>query len=356
MRGFTIIEIVLGILLLAILSTVILSTVGVQTDASRYEETRTKLERIRLAILGNDSPDSEGHRTDFGYIGDMGNPPSSLESLVSQGTQPAWSFHPTYQIGYGWRGPYLSNMSDINIDAWGTPLVYNTGSITSLGADKNSGGSGYAKDMTVDFRLESWRATVQGVLAEGTLRYNNTPITLRYPLNGVLTSATSTTTASGYFTFTQIPFGIRVLEITSAPILAPRRIVIDRNQVLVPSQSSNFMGQGALQLESVTANGGIVMVSLKSLYRQALKIRYLTPSWNNTSLWQGFNITGGTNEAIASLGSSIKWTPRNTFTIPPNFSVDFIFTFSSNMQNARFVFNVEWEEIDQSDTIALAIP
>src|SRR4051812_8127024 len=109
-QGFTLVELVVVITLVAVVATITAQMdLGVTPNAIRFEETRNKLNSLRVAILGNDTVNEEGKRTSFGYVGDMGRMPFILTDLITLGTQPAWVYDATVGFGYGWHGPYVSS-------------------------------------------------------------------------------------------------------------------------------------------------------------------------------------------------------------------------------------------------------
>ncbi|MFQ5827571.1 MAG: prepilin-type N-terminal cleavage/methylation domain-containing protein [Candidatus Methylomirabilia bacterium] len=125
-HGFTLIEIVIGLAVVAILAALITPLAFQAFQSSNEEATRTEIEEIFRAIVGNPE------RGKFGYLGDMGRLPTTLSELLVQGNQPA--FHTADGtnehvggVGTGWRGPYLLGQFDPNelfVDAWGRPYSY----------------------------------------------------------------------------------------------------------------------------------------------------------------------------------------------------------------------------------------
>src|SRR5947209_5130664 len=103
--GVTLMELVLTLAILAILAGALSYFVGSNFDATRYENTRAKMDTIREAVLGNNALDNEGHRIHFGYVGDMGGLPATLANLTTVGAQAAWAVDGTTGVGTGWRGP-----------------------------------------------------------------------------------------------------------------------------------------------------------------------------------------------------------------------------------------------------------
>lgn len=145
-RGFTLIEIVIVLGILAVLAALLVPAAFQSIQSSKETATRTQVERVFKAIVGDPS------KGNFGYLGDMGRLPATLDELVTQGSQIA--FHTSHTahggsgnhvggVGAGWRGPYLTgtdSTADLFKDAWGLALSYtntgnNAGQVVSGGAD-----------------------------------------------------------------------------------------------------------------------------------------------------------------------------------------------------------------------------
>jgi len=128
-KGYTLIEMVLVLVIIATIATVGLKSLTAVHQTSRFEETRQELDRLAAAIVGDPSFVSGGSRTDFGYVGDVGSLPPNLDALV---TNPG---------GYAtWDGPYLGDdfstdgsSSTFKIDAWGAAYSYSGGVTVASG-------------------------------------------------------------------------------------------------------------------------------------------------------------------------------------------------------------------------------
>lgn len=141
-RGFTIIEIVIVLGVIGILVALLAPSAFQSIQASRQDDTSDQLEQIFLAIVGEPS------QGNYGYLGDMGRIPASLDELVTQGSQTAWHTADGVTehkgtVGTGWRGPYVTSgeaTTDLFKDSWGQALSYtnsggNAGQIVSGGPD-----------------------------------------------------------------------------------------------------------------------------------------------------------------------------------------------------------------------------
>jgi type II secretory pathway pseudopilin PulG len=125
-HGFGLIQVLLLIIILGIVVATGMQLTSGAIESARRNETITEMNQIAAAIAGNPDLYANGSRLDFGYLGDVGAMPSSLQSLV---TDP----------GYGtWDGPYLqsdySNYADDYLyDAWGVAYQLTGVEIKSFG-------------------------------------------------------------------------------------------------------------------------------------------------------------------------------------------------------------------------------
>lgn len=137
--GFTLIEIILVIAVMAILAGALVPLASRSIDSSREDLTRQREHQIFQVIMGADSDDAGG------FLADIGRLPASLTELAARGSLPLYSTAHVGSVGMGWRGPYLKDGLDAAgqpIDGWGTPLDYGIaglGRIRSAGADHTMG-------------------------------------------------------------------------------------------------------------------------------------------------------------------------------------------------------------------------
>lgn len=222
--GFTLLEtiVVLGIIaiLAAIITPLTVQTVGARRETAAREE----LEVLKEAIIGRARSTEHGEEFTFGFVGDIGNVPDSLDRLKTIGSLPAYSFNTTNDMGAGWRGPYIMEKhgGDFKKDPWGADYSYSTtpgtntdlgvqylAKITSKGPDLTTG---TPDDLSVEVLEPEVRADVLGyvkdTVGEGIL---NVAMTINYPSSGTLTTASDTTDADGLYEFSDIPIGDRTI-------------------------------------------------------------------------------------------------------------------------------------------------
>lgn len=154
-KGFTVIGVVLVLCAVSVPAVLLGPLLFREVTVSKEEQTRRKLDRLVAVIAG--IPEEET----FGFIGDLGRLPQSLEELNSLSDPPTLcdsafnpaappTFHTTDgttphmgQVGMGWRGPYFREMvfSDEHLrDAWGQKLRYTCPETTRPATDPTTAG------------------------------------------------------------------------------------------------------------------------------------------------------------------------------------------------------------------------
>jgi general secretion pathway protein G len=114
-NGFTLIEIIVVMAIMSILAGVLTPIVYRVWDDQKIEVTKTRMAALKIAIAGDPKLYQQGIRSHYGFIGDIGALPESLDDLVTDSGR--WA---------GWNGPYLNGFDavDFKVDAWGHDLVY----------------------------------------------------------------------------------------------------------------------------------------------------------------------------------------------------------------------------------------
>jgi len=250
-RGFTLLEIIVVLAITGILAGG-LATVGHQViKKEREDKTIEHMKHLKVAVMGDPLDVRHGIRTSFGYFGDMGVLPTILDNLYIAQTPP-YAFNQSLNTGAGWNGPYIDPrtmeyLNDLKKDYFRQDLLYTSpGSfatytdstvgvtvaerIASSGRDKQAGTiANPGDDLAVVFFNNELYSMVSGFVrdAEG----NSVPsvtLTLNYPSNGSLTTATATTDANGLYPsttgtiFDNVPYGNHSLSITNPKLfLAP---------------------------------------------------------------------------------------------------------------------------------------
>ena len=270
-KGLSLIEVVIILAVLVILVALLVpSTVQILTGARR-NVTLDEMENLKKAMIGDPDLKTSGVRSSFAYLGDMGNLPSTLDDLVTQGAQPAYAFNSSKGVGAGWRGPYItlgpgSDAASHRVDAFcndytysGTNYVNGQGQtvdakVVSLGADGVAGGTGNDEDVTLETLVAETTATVTGYgfdLSGNPL--NTATVTMNYPASGSLTSTTTPTNSSGFYQFNNIPFGIRSVSFAPGLLYVPGSArATGTNFNTVEFRVANFSGS-AIDVDNLQA-------------------------------------------------------------------------------------------------------
>lgn len=213
-RGYTLIELVVVLVIIGILATVAMKSLTAANETARTEETKQELTRIACAITGDPNLVSGGHRTDFGFIGDNGRLPSTLDDLVSA---PA---------GYAnWQGPYISDDFtaggagvEYRNDAWGKAYAYTGGlTVTSTGGPSALTRSLASSTDDLLRNSASFTFTDLDFTPPGADYQDSVRFALYYPSNGSLTSRTDYPAADGFVAFDSIPIGLHILRVIYLP-------------------------------------------------------------------------------------------------------------------------------------------
>lgn len=141
----------------------------------KLSATRQQMEELHRGIVGDPA---KGH---FGFLGDMGRLPASLDELVEPGGLPLYNLNNTYGVGMGWNGPYVQmTASQTRLDAFGREFGYGRrrpGQIQSAGPD---GEFDTESDLLHPAVEMSYFGTVRIELADSSAR----SVRLHYSENG----------------------------------------------------------------------------------------------------------------------------------------------------------------------------
>jgi prepilin-type N-terminal cleavage/methylation domain-containing protein len=121
-KGFTLIELVIVIVVLAILAGVGIPQIGSMVKASKVNATKSEMIEIKRAIDGDPQVVAGGENVARGFEGDVGNPPNRLLDLAYKPD----TIPPYDRItGRGWNGPYIdTSEASYLMDAWNEAYVY----------------------------------------------------------------------------------------------------------------------------------------------------------------------------------------------------------------------------------------
>ena len=135
--GFTLMEIMVVIIVIAVLASVAGPMIGSITDQGRASATKSKLSSIKSALLA--------YQTDVGRLPHLGNAKCAAaycqDALMSNNEEDKNVLYSNSNKGYvdttgfggkapgnysrRWKGPYIdSDPSDFMMDAWGNKIIY----------------------------------------------------------------------------------------------------------------------------------------------------------------------------------------------------------------------------------------
>lgn len=239
-KGFTLIEVIVILAVLAILAAIAVPVALRIFERTAEDATRTEMDNIKKAMIGDPQKLQSSFRSDFGFLGDIGCLPTAafpsapaLDRLSTQGTLPGWSFDSTKQAGAGWKGPYITGTAgeDFTKDQWGNDYVYTAAGACPLTATLTSSGADLAStsdDITVTIVANETTATVRGKVKD-TAGNGIESVPVEYYTaanNGVLTTTSTTTDASGNYSFSSAPFGPRAASALPRLVFSPGSVVI----------------------------------------------------------------------------------------------------------------------------------
>ena len=149
--GFTMIEMVMVIVVMAALAAVSVPRIDDFITNSKIQASKNEMLQIRAAISGTPDRTAGGRYVDRGYIGDIGAIPSSLNDLILNPGLPVYD----YFSRTGWNGPYLvdNGSGEILRDAWLVNYVLDVSdsTIRSWGPNKTDD-SGAGDDIVIKFQ------------------------------------------------------------------------------------------------------------------------------------------------------------------------------------------------------------
>lgn len=208
-RGFTLIELVIVIIIISVLAGIASMQFFSKLDSAKYSATMAEMNAIAFAIAGNPDIYANGARSDFGYVGDIGAMPPSLDALAA---------NPGYST---WDGPYIRgdfDSDDFKRDAWNVEYVFIDTLLRSTGSGENiekiiaSNTSAFLSNSVAGFIRDADQNL------PGPVYKDSFAIIFAYPDgSGSMATASTLPDAGGYFSFSGIPIGNHTLTVIYIP-------------------------------------------------------------------------------------------------------------------------------------------
>lgn len=131
--GYTLTEMLVVLVIIGLISAIVVPQTLGQMDRAKVRAARLKMESVAAALEM--------------YSADLSRYPTGQEGLSALTDAPA--------DAADWAGPYLSDKALLK-DPWGAPILYaapatpgDKFALTSYGADKRAGGSGFKRDIVL---------------------------------------------------------------------------------------------------------------------------------------------------------------------------------------------------------------
>lgn len=226
--GYTLIEMIVVVVVIGILAAVSIRSLGNINENARFDETTEKMHRLAAAIAGNPRSIGGEGRENYGYVGDNGCLPSSLDEL----------FHDSH--GYAtWDGPYAldeigesSTLQYSKEDAWGRAFTYNGLEITSIGSGSPITRSIASSVDGILYNKAAFAVVDLNFTPPGPIYKDSVELNLQFPRNGILLNTAKHTDAGGYVEFDSVPIGIHRLDL----IWLPQNDTLRRRIAIEPSE------------------------------------------------------------------------------------------------------------------------
>lgn len=211
--GYTLLETLVVLAILGVLAGALIPLVADTRKRDRADETVRRLAALREAVVGRRDPAEGATARTYGFVGDLGQLPDSLEQLLLRDDLPAFGVDSVSGLGAGWRGPYVprrfaDDTLDFARDAFGRPLRYAArdtvvdgtpwaGWIRSAGPD---GAHRTEDDLVAPLLVAQVRSDLRGFLTSGPGRtFEQAPVTVTFRRSGTVVDTLVSTDSLGRY-------------------------------------------------------------------------------------------------------------------------------------------------------------
>ncbi len=271
--GFGLVAIIIVLAMLGVAAGVAVLFVTQLRDIRGERLSRDEMTVLKEAIAGKKNLFAGAGRAEFGYVGTMGKVPSSLEDLYKKGSQAAFSFSSSKRIGAGWAGPYITplvieNLDSLKKDPFGNDYEYTGAEFTrgdgkvvsvrirSTGPDGTLDSAITASlsgdDREVDILKTEAFSTLSGfVVDSGDIGQADVAVFLNRPVDGAATSVSTSTDGTGAYSFSDVPFGIMIMNISSGLAVVAGTAVSGGDKITVKVQNNSENDISITSIEAV---------------------------------------------------------------------------------------------------------
>ncbi|HHT9131949.1 MAG TPA: prepilin-type N-terminal cleavage/methylation domain-containing protein [Candidatus Tripitaka californicus] len=301
--GFSLLEIVMVLAIMGLMAGTVTPVAFHLIGSKNAFANRDELQALKKAIIGDPLATQWGSEATFGYVGDIGSLPTSLQDLYTQpGGVSSFSFDATLtigtdtitpRIGSGWRGPYVaeksySSSTETLQDPYKNTYSYSTtittdatlgaevrATIRSPGPNRTDDG-GTQDDLTERVLTTEVLADVAGMIknSEG-VGVPTVSVSIIYPSGSSLTSASVQTDDEGRYQFSNIPIGQRAIFLQPGLVYVPGT-----------AYAGIDAGTGLQEVEFRVANlssSSVAITSTKATYNIAPTTNYTTVKISNVN-------------------------------------------------------------------------